>query len=144
MVANRKRTIVLSIVPPPVPAGTNPWPSTVAAPSMVAAQSAAARSPSYNHPHIAEDGVRKPRKGARGLSRSGVGCGETIVQPTLRSDLSREDLSRIYHAAFRTQLDRIIIKQAATPMFRRRARSRESHLRTIFHDAGAVPSPAPS
>jgi hypothetical protein len=41
---------------------------------------------------------------------------ESMVQPSLRPDLTRDNLSRVYHAAYRTQLDRIVIRQAATPM----------------------------
>jgi len=41
---------------------------------------------------------------------------QTVVDADLRPDLAREDLNRIYHLAYKTQLDRIIVKQAATPM----------------------------
>lgn len=41
---------------------------------------------------------------------------EAIVGTTLRPDLTLEDLRRIYHLAFNTELGRIIVRQAATPM----------------------------
>lgn len=41
---------------------------------------------------------------------------ETSVDSKIRRDLAREDLSRIYHSAYKARLDRIIVKQAATPM----------------------------
>jgi hypothetical protein len=41
------------------------------------------------------------------------------VETSLRPGLSREDLSRIYHLAFKTELDRIIVHQAAKPMLER-------------------------
>ncbi|MBA2933080.1 hypothetical protein HZF05_03110 [Sphingomonas sp. CGMCC 1.13654] len=41
---------------------------------------------------------------------------EATVGTTLRPDLTLEDLRRIYHLAFNTELGRIIVRQAATPM----------------------------
>lgn len=40
----------------------------------------------------------------------------SALEPSLRPNLAREDLARIYHLAFKAELDRIILKQAATPM----------------------------
>lgn len=41
---------------------------------------------------------------------------EAIIEQSLRPTFAIEDLSRIYHLAFKTELDRIILRQVATPM----------------------------
>lgn len=61
-----------------------------------------------------------------GLAKARAACLEvewnavdSAVQSILRPGLTREDLSHVYHQAYRTELDRIIVKQAATPMLER-------------------------
>lgn len=39
-----------------------------------------------------------------------------MAEAALRPNLTREDLARVYHLAFKAELDRIVVKQAATPM----------------------------
>ena len=55
-------------------------------------------------------------KGRAAHLELGIATVMSAVEPSLRPNLARDELTRIYHLAFKTELDRIILKQAATPM----------------------------
>lgn len=46
-----------------------------------------------------------------------LGTVETVVEKTLRTMMTQDDLKAVYHLAFTAALDRYIVKQASTPMF---------------------------
>lgn len=46
-----------------------------------------------------------------------LGTVETIVEESLKTSMTQDDLKAVYHGAFKAALDRYIVRQVSTPMF---------------------------